>query len=194
MGKQGRRRTFVADAARSRIKSEVMNEASDAVVSGESACFMIDHMLIRLGKYLRIAGYDAEWDLTLRTHELILKANAEDRIFVTRNKHLPYQYPVPRRVILLCTTDPAAQFHQVASELRLDIQSNLFSKCIRCNVKLREISDRSEISSKVHPNVLQRYHRFYACPSCGTIFWKGSHVRNTCIKLQVASGDEMTDQ
>jgi uncharacterized protein len=156
--------------------------------------FMIDHMLIKLGKYLRIAGYDAEWDLTLRTHELILKANAEDRIFVTRNKHLPYQHPVPRRVVLLCTTDPVAQFHQVASELQLDTQANLFSRCIRCNVKLKEVSDKSEISSKVHPNVLQRYEHFHACPSCGTVFWKGSHVRNTCTKLQVTSSDEMTDQ
>ena len=35
--------------------------------------FMVDHMLIKLGKYLRILGYDAAWDDGVRTHELILR-------------------------------------------------------------------------------------------------------------------------
>lgn len=161
------------------------------IVPMDETRFMIDHMLIKLGKYLRIAGRDAEWDLKLRTHELILRANAEHRIFVTRNKRLQYQYPAPARMVLLDATDPVVQFQCLVLNLKLDVRNGLFSKCIRCNESLVEIADKSEIQSKVHPNVYARYAHFFACPKCGTIFWKGSHVRNTCRKLQVPAADEM---
>ena len=67
---------------------------------GERPRFMLDHMVVRLGKYLRVIGYDAEWDLGLRTHELIQQANAAGRIFVTRNSHITEQFPAVRRLIL----------------------------------------------------------------------------------------------
>ena len=153
--------------------------------------FMIDHMLIKLGKYLRIAGYDAEWDMKLRTHELILRANVERRVFVTRNTRLPHQYPEPDRLVTIKSTDPVVQFQNLVSELGLDPQRALFSKCIRCNEKLQYVADKSEIESKIHPNVYARYEHFYRCPKCGTVFWKGSHVRNTCRKLGLDSADEM---
>lgn len=148
-------------------------------------------MLIKLGKYLRVAGFDAEWDLGLRTHELILKANAEGRIFVTRNKHLAHRYPEPRQVVLLRSTDPVEQYRALLSELRMEAQSVFFSKCIKCNVRLEEVADKSAIESKVHPNVFARFEHFFTCSGCGTVFWKGSHVRNTCRKLGVESVDEM---
>ena len=147
--------------------------------------FMIDHMLIKLGKYLRILGYEAEWDLRLRTHELIQRANVENRIFVTRNRRLPSQYPSPRRLILLDATAPVEQLDALVADLHLDRHAGLFTKCIRCNVVLDKIPDKAAIRDRVHPNVYARFDRFYTCPGCGTVFWKGSHVRNTCAKLGI---------
>jgi uncharacterized protein with PIN domain len=149
-------------------------------------CFMIDHMVIRLGKNLRIIGYDADWDTGVRTHDLIQRANATGRIFVTRNTHLAEQYPPVRNGIILSETDPVRQFRTVVEELGLDTQSDLFSRCIRCNVKLDTLVDKNEASALVHPNVYQRQERFFRCPHCGTIFWHGSHVANTCRKLGLA--------
>lgn len=152
---------------------------------------MVDHMLIKLGKYLRIAGYDAAWDKKLRTHDLINIANSEDRVFLTRNTRLSGQYPVPGRVLLITPTNPADQFSFVATALNLDVRKALFSRCIRCNVALEEAKDVETVRAKVHPNVFARYTRFYTCPSCGTIFWKGSHVRNTCVKLQLEDNSDL---
>lgn len=145
--------------------------------------FMVDHMLIKLGKYLRILGYDAEWDLALRTHELILRANAEDRVFLTRNKRLSHQYPPPRRVVTLASTDPVGQLRQIAARFELEQETHAFSKCIRCNLALKPVGEKEEIRARVHPNVFARFEQFFRCPSCGTVFWKGSHVRNTGRKL-----------
>jgi uncharacterized protein with PIN domain len=145
-------------------------------------------MLVKLGKYLRILGYDADWDLGLRTHELILRANAERRVFLTRNRRLPDQYPRPRQVLVVRSTDPVEQLGEVISAADLDAERFLFSQCIRCNVALDPVTDKREVRPDVHPNVYARYDRFYRCPSCGTVFWKGSHVRNTRAKLRPSLG------
>lgn len=145
---------------------------------------MVDHMLIKLGKYLRILGYDAEWDTKLRTHELIWRANSEGRIFLSRNRHIPRQYPMPVHLIYIEMIDPVEQLATICSMLSLDTTSRLFSRCIRCNVELNRVVDKEDVKSYVHPNVYIRYDTFYRCPSCGTIFWKGTHVRNTCLKLK----------
>jgi len=150
--------------------------------------FMVDHMLIKLGKYLRILGYDAVWDPALRTHELILRANAEDRVFLTRNTRLAHQYPPPRRLATLTTTAPVEQLRQIVRAFDLDPASGWFSACIRCNRRLEPIPDKRAIRERVHPNVYARYERFFRCPQCGTVFWKGSHVRNTGRKLGWPAG------
>lgn len=145
--------------------------------------FMMDHMVIRLGKYLRVIGCDAAWNLSVRTHELIARANAEGRVFVTRNRQLPFQYPQPAALFLLTESDPARQLHLLVEAFGIDPHGSLFKHCIRCNVPLRVVGDKTAIRERVHPNVYVRHERFYACPSCATVFWHGSHVTNTCRKL-----------
>ena len=154
------------------------------------ARFMADHMVIKLGKYLRILGYDADWDRSVRTHELIARANAEGRVFLTRNTRLPDQYPRPKSVLLLKSSDPVSQLRAVMTEYRLDPRSGLFSKCIRCNLVLQVVHDRESIRGFVHPNVYRSRRRFFICPGCGTVFWKGSHVANTCRKLGIEQNQQ----
>lgn len=145
--------------------------------------FMIDHMLIKLGKYLRILGLDAAWDSRVRTHALIARANAENRVFLTRNTHIAEQYPHPGHLFVLPETDPVKQLEIVMGEFKLDPQVKLFSKCIRCNAFLEKVGDKESVRMKVHPNVYARFAEFFTCPKCGTVFWKGSHIANTCRKL-----------
>ncbi len=154
--------------------------------------FMVDHMLIKLGKYLRILGHDAEWNKARRTHELIRRANREGRVFITRNTRLPDQYPAPDRVMVLSGTDPVDQLWEVVAEFGIKPEQFLFSRCIRCNVLLDEVSDKNEVAGSVDPNVLARYNLFHRCPRCGTVFWKGSHVSNTCRKLRITASPAPT--
>lgn len=147
--------------------------------------FTVDHMLIKLGKYLRILGFDADWNPALRTHELILQANREHRIFLTRNRQIGAQYPEPERYLVMESDDPSAQFDQAVSQFDLETSAGLFSQCIRCNRRLNPVEDKEAIRGKVHPNVYAGYEHFYTCPACGTVFWHGSHVRNTCRKLRL---------
>lgn len=145
--------------------------------------FMLDHMVIKLGKYLRILGYDAEWARAHRTHELIQAANRDGRWFLTRNTKLPGVYPPPTYLIRLRSDNPVEQLREIHATLPLDFEGRLFSRCIRCNVDLEPVADKTEVQALVHPNVWLQHDHFLRCPACGTAFWKGSHVRNTCRKL-----------
>jgi hypothetical protein len=145
--------------------------------------FAVDQMLIKLGKYLRILGYDAAWDAGQSTGDQIRRANREGRVFCTRNTHFADGGPMPERVLILASDDPVEQLRRVVAAYSLDTATWLFARCIRCNVPLQEVPAAGEIRALVHPNVFARYDRFYRCPHCDTVFWKGSHVRNTCRKL-----------
>jgi len=146
---------------------------------------MADHMVIKLGQYLRVLGYDTAWDRSVRTHELITRANRESRIFVTRNHRLPAEYPLADRAFVVEGDEPVAQFREVVHAFHLDCRKYLFSRCIRCNVLLEKVPDKQRIQTQVHPRVFERHAAFFTCPSCRTVFWHGSHVRNTCAKLCV---------
>jgi uncharacterized protein with PIN domain len=145
--------------------------------------FMMDQMLVVVGKYLRIIGCDADWDFAEPRHGLILRANDVGRIFVTCNHRQLDENPKPDKTMLLKVGDPVDQFYEIVRLHNLDLTSRLFTKCIRCNLPLETVADKELIRGKVHPNVFVRHEHFYTCPRCATLFWRGSHVANTCLKL-----------
>jgi uncharacterized protein len=152
--------------------------------------FAVDAMLVKLGRYLRCLGYDAEWDLGRSLATRIERADAEERVFLTRNHNLGHQQPMPARALFVDADEPVEQLWRVIEELRLDPERRLFTRCIRCNVELLEIEKTEELAARVPPVTFAAYRRFYACPRCGTVFWKGSHVRNTCRKLRLPDAAE----
>ena len=147
--------------------------------------FEVDHMLEKLGKYLRILGFDADWERAKRTHELVEKANAEGRVFLTRNSRVEAQFPRPESIHFVRAEDPVEGLREVVEALGLDPRARLFARCIRCNVELEELSELGEHAARVIPEVRARHRRFWRCPRCGTIFWRGTHVENTCAKLGI---------
>jgi len=160
----------------------VENEVAVDAESGEM-CFEVDSMLVKLGRYLRCLGYDAQWDPERSLATRIERADAESRVFLTRNRNVGHQVPVPARVLFLACDDAVEQLWQVVRELGLDPYRHLFARCIRCNVPLAVIEKSPAVAARVPARTFACYARFYTCPQCGTIFWKGSHVRNTCRKL-----------
>lgn len=150
---------------------------------GALPCFMVDHMLARLGAYLRAVGCDAAAHPTLRVQELIDRANREDRVFLTRRRVSAERGPVPRRGLRLRSDRPAEQLREVAQVFGLDLGVKLFTRCLRCNVELAAVADPAAVRDRVPPRVFAAQARFTVCPACGRIFWSGSHVRNTCRKL-----------
>jgi uncharacterized protein with PIN domain len=150
----------------------------------------VDAMLVKLGRYLRCLGYDAEWDPERSLATRIERADAQGRVFLTRNHNIGHQVAAPRRMLFLADDDPVEQLWRVITELGLDPEPRLFTRCIRCNVVLVEIEKSPAVAARVPASTFASYAHFYTCPSCGTVFWKGTHVRNTCRKLRLPDAAE----
>ncbi len=152
--------------------------------SDQVARFLVDGMAVRLGKYLRCLGYDAAWEPGAGTAALARRARAEDRILLSRNTRLGSLIEPPPRWLLLASDDPVLQLGQAARAFDLDMRARLFTRCIRCNVELAAARPE-QVAARVIEPVRARHRLFFACPSCGTVFWRGSHVENTCRKLGI---------
>jgi len=154
--------------------------------------FVVDGMLEKLGRYLRCAGWDALGDADLSTASRVELANRDGRVFLTRNRHLRHHHPLPLREQRIVAGDPVEQMREVLALWPLE-RELLFTRCVRCNVELDEI-EREAARARVAPRVFERYRRFFRCPACATVFWKGPHVRNTCRKLGLPDVSECSSE
>jgi uncharacterized protein with PIN domain len=111
-------------------------------------------------------------------------------VFLTRNHNVGHQVPEPSRIVLLGSDDAVEQLWEVMRALDLDPYRRLFTRCIRCNVPLVEIEKSPDVAARVPAQTFECYSRFYTCPRCATVFWKGSHVSNTCAKLRLDDASE----
>ncbi len=144
--------------------------------------FLVDRMLGKLAKGLRMLGYDTIYYRGEDAHQLLQLARQEGRVILTRNTKL-----VPRRSedqILRVTQDkPLLQLRELIQKghIALD-EENLFSRCLLCNTLLNEIP-REEVEGKVPDFIFYQQKEFFQCPECRRIYWQGSHPKNMQKKL-----------
>jgi uncharacterized protein with PIN domain len=152
--------------------------------------FVVDSMLGKVAKWLRILGYDTLY-LRLSSAHQIDRWVAEGRIIVTR-----HQKWVPGdRVILLTADRLEAQMQQLIAQLDLKFdRACVLTRCPRCNRRLEPIA-RPEVEGRAPDAVLEMGHQFHHCPECGRIYWPGTHPDRMLNRLkrfwedQIQEGD-----
>jgi uncharacterized protein with PIN domain len=137
--------------------------------------FAADAMLGRLARWLRVLGYDTSYDIAIADPALVAHANAEDRILVTRDRHLLRELR-PLRAVEVRHDDPLQQLRAVVAELALTPPTELFTRCLLCNTVLRVLPPPEALpllpeGVRALPGPVRR------CPHCGRLYWDGSHVR-----------------
>jgi uncharacterized protein with PIN domain len=133
--------------------------------------FVADAMLGTLAKWLRILGYDTEYDPDRDDHQLVRLAREENRMLLTRDRELARRRGV--RVLLISSEHLEAQVYQVLAELNLEPDRS-FSRCPVCNELLAEI-DGETARTRVPTYVARTQEQFRSCPACGRIYWRGTH-------------------
>jgi uncharacterized protein len=156
------------------------------VADGAKIRFALDSSLGKLAKWLRILGFDSVY-VPGNSRESFLFYGTEDRILLTRSRRIQDRNP-GRELLFIRFNDPRDQLHQVISDLKLDF-SNIkpFSRCIRCNVSLHE-TPKEKIQFSVPDYVYQSRDRFRKCPSCGRIYWPGTHVNSVMNTIREIFG------
>ncbi len=140
----------------------------------ESLRLLADGMLGRLARWLRLLGYDTAYENDADDLELARRARAEGRILLTRDRSLAARRGL--RTLLIESERVQDQVRQVVETLGPPPNPAL-SRCSLCNVPLEPAAPR-QVADRVPPYVLQTQKRFGICPTCGRVYWAGTHLEH----------------
>ncbi len=144
--------------------------------------FVVDENVIKLGRWLRMLGFDAAFYPISSDDDLVRIAIKEDRIILTRDRHFLKR---KAKCFMVRSTDPLEQLKEVIETFNLKVSRERFlSRCLECNVPIEEVRDKKEVRDLVPPYVYATQVCFYRCPRCGKVFWEGTHVKNMRRKLE----------
>jgi uncharacterized protein with PIN domain len=144
--------------------------------------FLVDRMLGKLAKELRMLGYDTIYYRGEDIGRLIQLARQEDRVILTRNaKLLQRRFDV---AVLRVTGDhPLLQLKELIEKGDIPLNEKApFIRCLLCNSLLNEIP-RDEVVGKVPDFILYQQKTFFQCPQCQRIYWQGSHQQHMQKRL-----------
>ncbi len=145
--------------------------------------FLVDSMLGRMAKWLRILGYDASIE-HLTTLSRIVEHQKKGRIVVTRNT----RWRRTPGVILITANETPEQIRQIIHKAGLKAgETRPFSRCIRCNEVLESVP-KIQAAGKVPDYVFETVESFSRCPACGRIYWSGSHLERMTDHVRRMTG------
>jgi uncharacterized protein with PIN domain len=142
--------------------------------------FIVDCMLGRLAKWLRILGYDT---IYWRGNDpQVLMEKGRGRILLTRNTKFPHGGSF-QGIIVVREDNPDLQLRSVMRKLSLKVdEQRIFSCCLICNRELEKMP-KQEVEGRVPEFIFSTYSEFRSCPECSRIYWKGSHQDNIRKKI-----------
>lgn len=136
--------------------------------------FAVERTLGRLGKWLRLMGFDTLSEIEWPKGSFMQRVGPE-RIFLTRTQRLAAK-STGLQTILIRANDPGEQLAELifkAAIRREDLQP--FSRCILCNERIVTIA-KDAVHRSVPDYVWNTHTRFSTCPTCKRVYWKGSHA------------------
>jgi uncharacterized protein len=149
-------------------------------VSNEKLLFIVDAMLGKLAKKLRLLGYDSLYSSSIADDEIIQLAKNENRILVTKDVLLSQKAEKQQIMTIQITSDDEIeQFLQINGKTKLGkcTVSGSKSRCPLCNGEL-QYTEKNDVSEKVPTGVLENMNDFWTCKDCKKIYWEGTHIKN----------------
>ena len=143
--------------------------------------FVVDCMLGKLAKWLKILGFDVVYDHKAEDRELLNIARKQARILLTRDVRL-LEGAKDIRGLFIESEKWQEQVVQVLERLNLRPQAKPYSRCIQCNVELKNLP-KAKARNLVAPFVLEHAASFAVCPECGRVFWQGTHFEDMESKM-----------
>ena len=141
--------------------------------------FIVDGMLGKLARWLRMMGHNVGYSTSLSDAELVYTAKIENRVLLTRDLSL-YRQATAKGVEVYYVegkNEPerlAELVQRFKIALSIDLEK---SRCPRCNTNLQAVL-KQKIADKVEKNTLKNYDNFWLCPECGKVYWQGAHWSN----------------
>lgn len=150
--------------------------------------FIADQNVGKLGRWLRLLGYDTLIFKGEDDGALIKSALSEGRLLLTRDTQIGRRKVVSSgslKLLLIEQDEPTEQVIAVIEKLGLTGQDT-FSRCLECNAQL-EPRLKEEMKERVPPYVFKTQESYMECPACHRIYWKGTHWQSMQNKLEKIS-------
>lgn len=134
--------------------------------------FVIDVMLGRLSKWLRVMGYDTHYQ-PFYGAGFIDALIRDGRLLLSRNRRMTELYTPS---LFIKTDHVRTQLQEIIKKGYLTPDdSRWFTRCLVCNIPLKKIpieEAKAQIPDYIYT---QNNPDIHLCSSCGRYFWPGSH-------------------
>ena len=150
--------------------SELMLPQDEPTAKEPAPRLLVDAMLGRLVRWLRLMGYDAAYWRDGSDEALIAAARAEGRLIVTRDHALAGRRGV--RAVLIAAEGLDEQI--VEARTALGGAPAPFTRCSACGGELTDLPYEAA-RDLVPPYVWQTQTQFSRCALCGRVYWRGTH-------------------
>jgi len=137
--------------------------------------FFCDAMLGGLARWLRAAGYDAEYEYGIDDGELIRRATKSGAMILSSDGPLFERNVVKdgtvRALYVPQQLGKLEQLDFVLRELGLPVRT---ARCMACGGQLAEVP-RHTVLGEAPPLAFRNCRRFWRCQRCGKLLWHGTH-------------------
>jgi len=137
--------------------------------------FVVDCMLGKLAKWLKILGFDVLYFSKIEDEEILNIAKKQKRALLTRDNYLIKKAKGIPNLFIESENWPE-QVIQVINSFNLREKIKPYSRCIECNYPLKKIK-KERAKNLVAPFIYENENEFALCPKCGRIYWPGTHYR-----------------
>jgi len=150
--------------------------------------FVLDVHLGKLASHLRMAGFDAMYRSDYSDRALMEIAREERRLLLSRDRRLIDESSLDR-AYRVRSENPEEQLAEVLERFQLQRMLRPFTRCLLCNCLLA-VADPDRIQDRVPPGVRETQTVFRRCPSCGRVYWPGTHVGRMTALMERVLGRE----
>lgn len=144
--------------------------------------FIADVNIHDIVKIMRALGLDVVEDLTLSPEEIVHISKEEERTILTGSKALLKRRRVTHGIFIR-PGNREEQIQRIVVRLSLRDLCRPFSRCLLCNTLLEAVA-KDAVWERIPPKTRRRFNDFARCPSCGRLFWKGSHYEQIGAKVE----------
>jgi uncharacterized protein with PIN domain len=154
--------------------------------------FIADGMYGKLTRWLRMLGQDVTYSTQFEDVELLMVAEKEQRILLTRDSEL-YRRAIKKDVAAFYVEGrtEAERLAELAGRFGFPLKIDLeHSRCPKCNAEIR-LMPKEQLIGEVEKNTFMHYDEFWKCYKCGRIYWQGSHwdgIRSTLEEAKKIQG------
>jgi len=153
-------------------------------MDSDDPTFICDAMLGGLARWLRAAGYDAQFEYGIDDRALVERAQASGRVLLSSDGPMFERNVIKngqvRALYIPQQLGKLEQLRFVLRELKLPL---LRTRCMACGGELAE-EPKHAVMGEVPPLAFRYCEKFWRCQQCKKLFWNGTHWQKIVGRLE----------